>query len=120
MLLVAEDHHVNRLVIEHTLQDAGFEHMIVSNGKLAVEQFQSIRPDLILMDVSMPEMSGIEATRAIRRLEEDIGSRTPIIALTAHALDGDSEKCYAAGMDDYLSKPVLPDLVVEKINKWLR
>ena len=67
----------------------------------------------------MPVMNGLEATEAIRSLEEETGRRTPIIGLTAHALKGDREVCIKAGMDDYMSKPISPDALVEKISDWL-
>ena len=119
MILVAEDNEVNQMVIEYTLLDAGYEFQIVENGKLAVQQFQSITPDLILMDISMPEMNGLEATAAIRELERDAGGHVTIIALTAHALHGDREKCIAAGMDDYMPKPISPQVLTERLAHWL-
>jgi len=119
MILVAEDNEVNQMVIEYTLRDAGYEFQIVENGKLAVQQFQSIGPDLILMDISMPEMNGLEATAAIRELEGETDGHVIIIALTAHALHGDREKCIAAGMDDYMPKPISPQVLIERIAQWL-
>ncbi len=119
MILVAEDNEVNQMVIEYTLLDAGYEFMIVENGKLAVQQFQSIKPDLILMDVSMPEMNGMEATQAIRELEVDLGGHVTIVALTAHALHGDRERCIEAGMDDYMPKPISPRALTERLVQWL-
>ncbi len=119
MILIAEDNEINQMVIEHTLLGAGYEFMIVENGKLAVQQFQSIRPDLILMDVSMPEMNGMEATAAIRELERETGGHVTIVALTAHALHGDREKCIEAGMDDYMSKPISPRILTERLAQWL-
>ena len=79
----------------------------------------------MLMDVSMPVMNGLEATGAIRAIEEDeatieAATRTPIIGVTAHALKGDRERCIEAGMDDYLTKPVSPKSLIDKINRWLR
>ena len=102
MILVAEDNDVNQIVVEQILLDAGHAYVIVENGKLALEQFKAERPDLVLMDVSMPEMNGLEATTAMREAEADAGDgvRTPIIGLTAHALKGDKERCLEAGMDD--------------------
>lgn len=119
MILVAEDNDINQLVIEHTLRDAGYEFVIVENGKLAVEQFQSLQPDIILMDVSMPEMNGKQATMAIRELEQETGGHVMIVAMTAHALNGDREKCLEAGMDDYMPKPISPRALTQKLKEWL-
>ena len=77
-----------------------------------------MRPGLILMDVSMPEMNGLEATNAIRQAERDT-EHVPIVGVTAHALKGDRERCLAAGMDDYMSKPISPNMLLEKIQRWL-
>jgi len=118
---VAEDNEVNQIVVEQILLDVGHSYVIVENGRLALEQFQARRPDLVLMDVSMPEMNGLEATRAIRQVERDAGDgvRTPIIGLTAHALKGDRETCMEAGMDDYMPKPISPDALQSRIAEWL-
>jgi len=80
---------------------------------------RALNPRLILMDVSMPDMNGFEATRAIRAAEAASGARVPIIGVTAHVLKGDREKCLDAGMDDYLPKPVSPDRLAAKIGSWL-
>ena len=77
-------------------------------------------PRMILMDVSMPEMNGIEATGAIRDLEAGRASHVPIVGVTAHALKGDRERCLDAGMDDYLPKPISPKALLEKVDKWIR
>ncbi len=121
MILVAEDNEVNQIVVEQILLDAGHSYAIVENGKLALEQFLAERPDLVLMDVSMPEMNGLEATKAMREAERDAGDgvRTPIIGLTAHALKGDKEICMEAGMDDYMPKPISPDALQAKVAEWL-
>ena len=119
MILVAEDNEVNQIVVEQILLEAGMDYKIVENGQLAVDSYKDNPPDLVLMDVSMPVMNGLEATEAIRALEEEIGVRTPIIGLTAHALKGDREVCIKAGMDDYMSKPISPDALVDKISAWL-
>ena len=121
MILVAEDNEVNQIVVEQILLDAGHSYLVVENGKLALEQFTARRPNLVLMDVSMPEMNGLEATRAMRQQERDAGDgvRTPIIGLTAHALKGDRENCIEAGMDDYMAKPISPDALQAKIADWL-
>jgi CheY-like chemotaxis protein len=78
-----------------------------------------LQPRIVLMDVSMPEMSGHDATRAIRADEQGTGHHTPIIGVTAHALKGDREQCLEAGMDDYMSKPISPNKLAEKVNLWL-
>ncbi|MBT1157723.1 response regulator [Aminobacter anthyllidis] len=118
-VLVAEDNEVNQLVFGQILAGLGLSHRIAGNGRTAVEMYRTFKPKLILMDVSMPEMNGYEATRAIRTEEAANGTRTPIIGVTAHALKGDREKCIDAGMDDYLPKPVSPDKLGAKIGTWL-
>ncbi|MBE7184622.1 MAG: response regulator [Methylobacterium mesophilicum] len=118
-VLVAEDNEVNQLVFGQILSGLDLGYRIAGNGRTAVEMHRMLKPRLILMDVSMPEMNGLEATAAIRRAEEETGNRTPIIGVTAHALKGDREKCLQAGMDDYLSKPISPDRLSAKIADWL-
>lgn len=118
-ILVAEDNEVNQLVFSQILDGLGFAYRIASNGRTAVEMHRTLKPRLILMDVSMPEMNGLEAAAAIRRAEVGIGTRTPIIGVTAHALKDDREMCIEAGMDDYLSKPVSPNKLAAKINAWI-
>jgi CheY-like chemotaxis protein/HPt (histidine-containing phosphotransfer) domain-containing protein len=90
---------------------------VATNGRAAVEKAGAGAYDAILMDCQMPEMDGYEATRAIRT-SNGPNARTPIIALTAHALKGEREKCIEAGMDDYLAKPIQPDRLLELIAKW--
>ena len=118
-ILVAEDNEVNQLVFAQILSGLGLSNRIASNGRTAVEMHRALKPKLILMDVSMPELNGYEATQAIRAAEAASGARTPIIGVTAHALKGDSKKCIEAGMDDYLPKPVSPDRLSGKIGAWL-
>jgi PAS domain S-box-containing protein len=118
-ILIAEDNEVNQLVFTQVLEDSGYDFAIVPNGQRALEAFTAMRPSMILMDVSMPEMNGFEATVAIRAQEADSGCHTPIIGVTAHALKGDRERCLEAGMDDYLSKPIRPDALMNKIAQWL-
>ncbi|MDP9185937.1 MAG: response regulator, partial [Verrucomicrobiota bacterium] len=105
-ILVAEDNPVNRAVATGILEKEGHVLVHAATGREAVEAFSDGFFDLILMDVQMPEMDGFEATRCIRELEEATGRHTTIVAMTAHAMAGDRERCLAEGMDDYLSKPV--------------
>ncbi len=118
-ILVAEDNEVNQLVFTQILEGLDVTFHIAPNGKKAVEDFKAMRPRIVLMDVSMPEMNGLDATRVIRQIEEGMGIRTPIIGVTAHSLRGDMERCMDAGMDDYMSKPVSPDKVGQKIAEWM-
>lgn len=121
-VLVAEDNDVNQIVFEQILEGIGVDYRIVSNGQEAVAAWRAAVPDLILMDISMPVMNGLQAAQAIRDAElADSGdhSHVPIIAVTAHAMSGDRERCFAAGMDDYLSKPVSPEKLESIIKKWI-
>ncbi len=104
-VLAAEDNRTNQLVFQKMVRAHDIDLVFADNGRIAVELYQSFRPDLIFMDISMPEMDGKAATRAIRALEGP-GSHVPIVALTAHAMDGDAEGILAAGIDQYLTKPL--------------
>jgi len=120
-ILVAEDNEVNQIVFRQILEETGLNFKIVENGRLAFATYKVQRPRLVLMDVSMPEMNGKEATRAIRKYErENEIQRIPIVGVTAHALKGDMEACIDAGMDDYLSKPVSPNKLTLKVEQWLK
>lgn len=114
-ILSAEDNEVNQIVLEHTLAEQDLPFVIVSNGQEAVEGWEALDPLVILMDISMPVMNGIEAIKAIRAKEEGTGKRVPIAALTAHALSGDEERMLEAGADYYLTKPIDPNLIISKI-----
>ncbi|MDR7221717.1 response regulator [Aminobacter aminovorans] len=117
-ILVAEDNEVNQMVFSQILAETELSFEIVGNGRRAVAAYGERRPRMILMDVSMPEMNGLEATSEIRKLERGTGMRVPIIGVTAHALKGDKERCLEAGMDDYLPKPISPRALLEKIERW--
>ena len=117
-VLVADDNEVNRSVFTQILSNAGYTFKIASNGEEAVEYFQQFKPKLVCMDVSMPFLNGYEATQQIRRYEESTGTHIPIIGITAHAMAEDREKCRQSGMDDYLAKPVSPQMLIEKISAW--
>ena len=121
-VLLAEDHAINELLMRKLLAQMGYEVTVARDGQEAVRCWQSQPFDLVLMDVQMPVMSGFEATAQIRALEAaDAGRRhTPIVALTAHAMAGYREKCLAAGMDAYVSKPVSPALLVQAIDEATR
>jgi CheY-like chemotaxis protein len=103
-ILVAEDNLENQEIIRRRLERAGHQVAIAGNGQEAVEVAQTGMPDLILMDISMPIMSGMEATAAIRGIESV--QNIPIIAVTAHAMEGDAERCLAAGCDGFATKPI--------------
>ena len=119
-MLVAEDNATNQKLVLALLKQRGHEVVVVGNGRQAVEKSAAQPFDVILMDVQMPEMGGLEATAAIRARERDAGGHVPIIALTAHAMAGDRERCLAAGMDAYVSKPLRPQELFPAIDHFLR
>jgi two-component system, sensor histidine kinase and response regulator len=116
-VLVAEDNPVNRKLAASILQRAGHDAILVTNGKDAVDAVTRERFDAVLMDVQMPVMGGFEATRLIRELEAKSGRRTPIIAVTAHAMKGDREDCFAAGMDGFAPKPIQSAKLLEMLDR---
>ncbi len=105
-ILLAEDNKINQVLAQRLLEKWGHKVQVCNNGREAVEAAMSQDFDLILMDVQMPEMDGIQATSIIRRREEAVGKHVPIFAMTAYAMESDKEKCIAAGMDGYVSKPI--------------
>ena len=119
-ILLAEDNITNQQVALGILKKLGLRADAVANGKEAVKALETLPYDLVLMDVQMPEMNGLEATRHIRNLQSAVRNhRIPIIAMTAGAMQGDREKCLEAGMNDYVSKPVSPQALAEALDKWL-
>jgi signal transduction histidine kinase/DNA-binding response OmpR family regulator len=119
-VLVAEDNRVNQRVVIRMLETAGCRADAVANGREAVDAIARLPYDLVFMDCQMPEMDGYDASRAIRAAEREhaSGRRVPIVALTANALQGDRENCLAAGMDDYLAKPITKDAFVASLRRW--
>jgi len=117
-ILLAEDNAVNQRVVLRILEKAGHSLIIVENGRAAVGILNDRSFDLILMDIQMPEMDGFEATTLIRQRERLSGQHIPIIAMTAHAMAGDRERCLDAGMDDYISKPISAGALLELVAQW--
>jgi two-component system sensor histidine kinase/response regulator len=117
LILVAEDNVVNQRLATGILEKRGHTVVVVGNGRMAVQAAQAQRFDVILMDVQMPDMDGLEATAAIRKLEERTGAHTPIIALTARAITVDRQRCLEAGMDCYITKPFRPQDLVAAIER---
>ena len=114
IVLVAEDNAINQMVVKHTLLKLGATSDIAGDGTEAIEKFKNQYYDLILMDIQMPQMDGIEATRHIREQHD----RQPyIIALTANAMPGDRDACLSSGMDDYLSKPVNLEILTNTLKR---
>jgi two-component system, sensor histidine kinase and response regulator len=108
-ILVAEDNPTNQKLLRALLELHHHDVTMVGNGREALDRSAAADFDLVLMDVQMPEMGGLEATEAIRARERDTGGHLPIVALTAHAMSGDKERCLEAGMDGYVAKPLRPD-----------
>ncbi|MCB9058726.1 MAG: PAS domain S-box protein [Calditrichae bacterium] len=120
-ILIAEDNVINQKVALGILKKMGIQADVVNNGKEAINALEVMPYDIVLMDVQMPIMDGFEATQHIRETKTDVlNPGIPVIAMTANALQGDREKCLAAGMNDYLSKPIKPDELTEILKKWVQ
>jgi CheY-like chemotaxis protein len=107
-ILVADDNHINQKVTASLLQNQGHRADVVSNGNEAVQAYKLVPYEIVLLDLQMPEMDGYEASRQIRSLQRERGRHCAIVAVTAHAMAGFKEQCIAAGFDDYISKPIVP------------
>ncbi|MBU0484928.1 MAG: response regulator [Proteobacteria bacterium] len=118
-ILLVEDDYVNRILIEKVLEKQGWKIIKAENGVEALAAYENNPFDLILMDIQMPKMDGFEATRAIRKKEKETGRHVPIIALTAHVLEEDRQKCREAGMDDHIGKPIRINVLRETVEKHL-
>ena len=112
-VLLAEDNRVNQLLVVRLLQARGHKVVVVGDGQAALDAIEKESFDLILMDIQMPELDGLEATRILREREQRGLRSAPIIAMTAHAMKGDRDKCIEAGMTGYISKPIQPDQLFE-------
>jgi two-component system sensor histidine kinase/response regulator len=119
-VLLAEDNMVNQKIAVRLLERAGHTVVVAGNGREAVEAFQTGRFDLVLMDVQMPEMDGLEASAVIRRIEVDTGAHVPIVAITANAFAEDREQCLQAGMDDFLTKPIRAEELYAAVDRLAR
>jgi two-component system sensor histidine kinase/response regulator len=117
-ILLAEDNRVNQILAVRLLEKRGHEVTVAGNGEEALEALDRQAFDLVLMDVQMPEMDGLQATVAIRKGEMNTGKHIPIVAMTAHAMAGDKERCLEAGMDEYMTKPIRPEQLVEVLNRY--
>ncbi len=117
-ILLTEDNPVNQRVAVRILEKQGYQVTVAGNGLEALMAMQGHDFDVVLMDVQMPEMGGFEATEKIRRSEQRAGTHIPIIAMTAHAMEGDRERCLAAGMDDYISKPIRAATLIDLVEKY--
>jgi len=118
-ILVAEDNAINQTLAVRLLEKRGYSATVAPDGQAAVAAFQAGGFELVLMDIQMPGMDGFEATAAIRECEKLTGGHIPIVAMTAHALVGDQERCLAAGMDGYVSKPIRTSELFATIERML-
>jgi CheY-like chemotaxis protein len=118
-ILVAEDNAVNQRLVIRLLEKRGHRVVLAADGRQAIEALDQGSFDLVFMDVQMPETDGLEATGIIRKKEEKTGKHQPIIALTAHAMTGDRDRCLAAGMDGYLTKPIRPQELDQILDSYV-
>ncbi len=114
-VLLAEDNAINQKLAVRLLEKQGHLVKVANDGQEALAALEDGKFDVVLMDVQMPNMSGLEAAAAIRALERGTGRHVPIVAMTAHAMKGDQERCLEAGMDGYISKPIQPDHMMDVI-----
>ncbi|MGC9344521.1 MAG: response regulator, partial [Bacteroidales bacterium] len=119
-ILLVEDNLINQKIVILSIQDMVKSIDVAVNGKEAIDKFVKSRYDMVLMDIQMPVMDGMVATKKIREIEASTNTNVPIIAITANALSGDREKCLAVGMDDYISKPFQVDVLLEKMKNLLK
>ena len=119
-LLLAEDNAINQKLAVVLLQKAGYSVDAVETGAQALEKFKTNQYSAVLMDAQMPEMDGFDSTRQILEWEKERSLHVPIIAMTAHAMQGDRERCLEAGMDDYVSKPIEPKVLFSTLDRWLQ
>ena len=117
-MLLAEDEPVSQEVVRHLLEEVGLSVEVADDGSEAVALARCERFDLILMDVRMPNLNGLDATREIRADSQDV--EVPIVAITANAFDEDRRSCLEAGMNDHLAKPVTPELLYATVLRWLK
>ena len=118
-VLVAEDNQINQFVFSQILESLGVSHRIAENGEEVVALWRKHQPRLVLMDIAMPLKNGLDATLEIRELEKQTGTRTPIVAVTAQALNVDMQNCMDAGMDDYITKPLSPDMIEAVYRRYI-
>ena len=119
-ILLAEDNIINQKMVVRMLEKQGHKVVVAKDGREALDSLEKQSFDLVLMDVQMPGMDGFEATAAIREKEKETGGHIPIVAMTAHAMKGDRERCLGAGMDDYVSKPIQPEQLLKAIDRVVK
>jgi two-component system, sensor histidine kinase len=118
-ILIAEDDPVSRFLLVKVIEKLGHQVVIAKTGIEAMEVVERIKVDMIFMDIQMPEMDGVEATKLIREKSGDLYKHLPIIAVTAYAMKGEKEKLIKAGLSDYITKPIPLEAIAELIKKWM-